>query len=617
MLPVLSTIHRFLLLRIFCASAFLLLFPQLVSGQRTAALTDTTDLFDSRFFGDQTAAKLIRQAYTSEVPAKDSLSRIALASAQNSHDSVAQMAALALMGEAEYRRGNFRKAMDRFNESLSFDAALDSLSPVRERVFATIANCYSDLGARNMAAALLRDAIRINEERDKVPSIRLYHHYSDMAGTVQGTSSKDSAIYYYRKAISVAAQLKSSTWHSSALNNLGYLYLLSSQPDSAMRLFREAQQRLKLVNRSDSLFLGSITDNMGQAYEKMGQPAAALPLYEANYLRFRNSNDGLRFLNACIAQVRVLTQLHRFPEAAARLDEVLALARSRKNPLPHHSKLDILNAQLAFDAATGKNSEALAIAQHLNAISDSLLNVANEKKFTAMDYLLEEKSNRYKAQLQLEQVAKAEEQVTARYNRLLAAGIAVVSVLVLSILLVLYRRRIASARTQAKEESILRERAELDLQKEQFETEKLNRELELKQRDLTDMAVNITVRKKLTEEWLERLKKIKAAEDPSKALQQLIMELKNQDQGTEDKRLLPENVEQVNQEFFEKLQAAYPELTRSEIDLAVMLRMRLPSKEIASIRNISSHAVRVAKNRLKKKMNLGPDQDLDAFIARI
>lgn len=72
--------------------------------------------------------------------------------------------------------------------------------------------------------------------------------------------------------------------------------------------------------------------------------------------------------------------------------------------------------------------------------------------------------------------------------------------------------------------------------------------------------------------------------------------------------------DEVNPGFLEQLMAEFPDLTNNEHKVCAYLKIGLNNKEIALLTNVESASVRRALNRLKKKLNLGPDDDLRKFI---
>ena len=66
--------------------------------------------------------------------------------------------------------------------------------------------------------------------------------------------------------------------------------------------------------------------------------------------------------------------------------------------------------------------------------------------------------------------------------------------------------------------------------------------------------------------------------------------------------------------FTKNLTTKFPELTLAEIKLASFLRLKLTTKEIASIIFISPDSVKTARNRLRKKLNLSVGDNLTSFL---
>ena len=74
------------------------------------------------------------------------------------------------------------------------------------------------------------------------------------------------------------------------------------------------------------------------------------------------------------------------------------------------------------------------------------------------------------------------------------------------------------------------------------------------------------------------------------------------------------NVEVVNHEFNAKLKELYPELTEGELQLASLLRLKLNTKEIARLKNISPDSVKVLRYRLRKKFSLNNKMNIVDFL---
>lgn len=74
------------------------------------------------------------------------------------------------------------------------------------------------------------------------------------------------------------------------------------------------------------------------------------------------------------------------------------------------------------------------------------------------------------------------------------------------------------------------------------------------------------------------------------------------------------NFNQIHQDFSEKIHARHPNLTQNDIRLCCLLKINLTNREIAAIQNISIAGVEKSKFRLKRKLSLDPEADLNAHI---
>jgi len=77
------------------------------------------------------------------------------------------------------------------------------------------------------------------------------------------------------------------------------------------------------------------------------------------------------------------------------------------------------------------------------------------------------------------------------------------------------------------------------------------------------------------------------------------------------------NLMQSNEEFVQRISLKYPILTSKDIKLCIYLKMNLSSKEIAPLMNISFRGVELHRYRLRKKLELSPEDSLSKFMIGI
>lgn len=73
----------------------------------------------------------------------------------------------------------------------------------------------------------------------------------------------------------------------------------------------------------------------------------------------------------------------------------------------------------------------------------------------------------------------------------------------------------------------------------------------------------------------------------------------------------------VCQGYIQKLKTKFGDFTRYELRLCAFIKLGMSSKEIASITYTSPNSVNIARKRLKKKLNLQPDDSLQLFLQNL
>ncbi|MEI7727203.1 MAG: tetratricopeptide repeat protein [Bacteroidota bacterium] len=72
--------------------------------------------------------------------------------------------------------------------------------------------------------------------------------------------------------------------------------------------------------------------------------------------------------------------------------------------------------------------------------------------------------------------------------------------------------------------------------------------------------------------------------------------------------------EKMHPSFLAKLVSAFPDLTSNDRKICAMIRINLSTKEIALMLNRSVRTIESSKYQIKKKLNMGEDQNLTSFL---
>ncbi|WP_271765850.1 tetratricopeptide repeat protein [Aquimarina algiphila] len=152
-----------------------------------------------------------------------------------------------------------------------------------------------------------------------------------------------------------------------------------------------------------------------------------------------------------------------------------------------------------------------------------------------------------------------------------------------------------------------------------YENEKkiLDQEIKGKEEDIKRLIADNSMRLAFKEELLDKLKTDIEGSDPQsikQSLNSLTTQLRLQIETESKLSGLQEKIDAVNKNFDTNLQKQFSELTKGEREVCALLRLDLSIKEIMTIRNVSSDSVKSMRRRIRKKMNVPQDIELESFI---
>ncbi len=137
-----------------------------------------------------------------------------------------------------------------------------------------------------------------------------------------------------------------------------------------------------------------------------------------------------------------------------------------------------------------------------------------------------------------------------------------------------------------------------------------------KEEEILELRSETFQQLKSKEKLVENLKKV-ASKDNTISIQNLIAELKSELIEDSQLNLIKSDIETLNYEFAKRMAKVHPNLTKTDLEICTYLRMSLGRKEIARLRFTSLDAVKKSRSRLRKKMNLTEDVNLEEYIKSI
>lgn len=421
---------------------------------------------------------------------------------------------------------------------------------------------------------LLEAEKRVLARKDQEPLGRIYN---SLAGNFKDLEDIRNAKKYYEKA-RIAFQDQGNTLSVVMVyNNLGGVYRKLNVLDSALYVFGEASQLLLALK--NPFLLAQNTMNMGNVYEQMGN----LDQAESSFLRCLEISQTSKLQYGILLSSLNLGNLYRlkkdYDKSREWLNKALKLASSMGLTKEKGLVLERLS-WLARDTNNYKEAYAQSVAAV--AIQDSLASEFVKKEVQA----LQEKFQNEKTQ---NEILILESQNLKTTLWLLAAGIGILCLIIFVIFMLNRQKRILNEKLIAE-----------------AQREALSATIQVKDMELTVQALHILQIKKLLDE--QTAAGLLVDEEGNGVKRETFEYLQSE---------LDNRITESNGDFYKNLLAAYPDLKPTELKLCSYLRLNLSTKELAEVLNKSARTIENTRFSIRKKMGLGPEDNLVAQLIAV
>ena len=146
----------------------------------------------------------------------------------------------------------------------------------------------------------------------------------------------------------------------------------------------------------------------------------------------------------------------------------------------------------------------------------------------------------------------------------------------------------------------------------QIKNEKLNQDIDNKNRELAISTMSIIKKNRVLDKIKKELKKTKHIGDNNTALELINSNLND----AKDWSFFEQAFNNADKDFLEKIKSSHPDLTPNDLRFCAYLRLNLSSKEMAPLLNISIKSVETKRYRLRKKLGLEHDDGLVNYILK-
>ena len=166
---------------------------------------------------------------------------------------------------------------------------------------------------------------------------------------------------------------------------------------------------------------------------------------------------------------------------------------------------------------------------------------------------------------------------------------------------------------ELKAEIVAQEKEILNLQ-----NEKLVNDMSIKNTELMSKALQMAHKSEVMQKVKDGLSELRKEQSETnlkkiRTLENIVnFELHDEDNWQQ----LNVYFDQINQNFTERLVKTYPNLTQNDLRVCILIKLNLSVKEMASLLNISVPGVEKSKYRLKKRLNLSVEDDLNDLLRK-
>ncbi|MEX0275348.1 MAG: tetratricopeptide repeat protein [Flavobacteriaceae bacterium] len=483
--------------------------------------------------------------------------------------------------------GAFTASLDQYIKARPLFQELDA-SETLQSIYNNIGVAYKDLGQTAAALESYLASIKISESLGK-SEVERAPVLMNVGKLYSKLGNLDVSNDYYKMVEAICQDHNLEYGLAITRSNRATNLVEVNEFKTALELYQGALPYFEQSKRK--LAIGEQLNLIGAVYLKMDSIQKA----KDYFLRALS-------LNREIDQKSQLGISYRsLGDVAFREGKYKAALEHYKSSLAFAKKVDY-NIEIVEDYLKIANTyeklgnilKAYEYHKYYSLMYDSIFSQENNQKINALELSYKTEKNVQEIALQKKEIAFLEEkEKTAKFQRIgLIAG------LVLTI--ILFGLTYYGIRQKMK--------------RNRLERERVKAELAFKRKELTTHALHLAKKNEVLEGLKQKVMALKETDGNSQTYQELIKTINFDQQDDKAWENFTHYFEAVHKDFAKQAVAKYPDISKNELRLMALLKMNLSSKEIATILNISADGVKKARQRLRKKMNLTPEDSLETVV---
>lgn len=380
--------------------------------------------------------------------------------------------------------------------------------------------------------------------------------YTTFANYALAHNNLDTAQYYTEKALQHYIRIRDTQYVASAYILYGKLRLQQNQSDSALLYFSQAY-------------------NLSKHSQNIQASVSALLQLSNGYKLSKQTKLAEHYMHIADSLVQYLTD---------------------KN-----YTLQMLEMQRNWAEKNGQIPIAAVLSKKIINVLQTIHLRENEKINSLSNVYIELK----KQQLKHQQLLIVHQQQAFQKKML---WIILICTLVFCILILWYHFRLKKQEKQILQTTI--ELAEVQQKKQEIQQLNLQKDIEMQAQYLNFLTVQMGAKNNLILQINDYLSSHNLLHQDIQ-LQKILQ--KNAIQES-DWVTFNYQFECVNKHFFTRIKDRFPDLSTHDLKLCALIKLQLSAKDMADILSISPDSVKTARYRLRKKLHLQTEDNLNEFI---
>lgn len=490
----------------------------------------------------------------------------------------------------QFKKGNYKKADSIFSKNVAIYRTFlgDSIDVAKS--YDMLSRVYDHQGFYQRALLSSMKALKIYE--DIGDEIGEADALLQLAIVEERLMHFQNSIDYGLQALEIFKANNDMYFQAVSANNIGSNYFYLKEYDKSEEYSLEAIEISKEMNAFD--IEGSSLDNLGRIYLEKKEYKKAASYSEQGLAIYEKTGITNMIVESLNSLGTIYTKMGDSNKALQFLNRAITLANKME------AKSNLAGAY-EFRSQTYEvlNKDDLALQDYklFHELKESLYDKAKSQQIEELRAIYETEKKEQQIVLQENEIELLEQEaeISTLQKMFLSTGLGL-SLLVFGFGFYGIRQK---------------------MQRNKLEKEKVDAELAFKKKELTTHAMHLAKKNEVLEHVKQKAKELKTSENGGRGYQQLIRTINFDQQDDKNWENFTQYFEQVHKDFGKTLKTKYPGITKNELRLMALLKMNLSSKEIANILNISGDGIKKARQRLRKKLQLTPQDSLETTVLAI